>query len=183
MLRPAISLATYVAAGLLVFPTRVPAAGFSPTLAKKNSGGHEVVYPAAGNCSNPLKEADPCIVKVIADAGSYCAYIAGGISKDTNWWQVASIPIMLLSVTGTALGVSSIAAAKSWAAVGGTSGIAAAYSTNASTATATDNQRLMAITTAAQQLAPLDPTKITSLSAALSVATQCRAAAGTSNGK
>jgi hypothetical protein len=167
----------------VLFPPDAMAA-FSAALARANNQDKEASFPQfdSSSCTQP-KDDDPattaCIIKLIGDASSYCSYIAGGITKDESWWQKARIPILLISVTGTALGVSSIAAAKSWAAVGGTSGIASSWNSDTTSVNSSDDARLNAINTAVKQLSNLAPTKLASIPTALSVGAQCRATAGT----
>lgn len=174
-----------IIAGVLTVGLMVPVdalAGFSMALAKANTKDNQEVPFPTSTCPAGVKDGDgsanTCVIKMITDAGAYCAFIAGGFVKDETWWSRARIPILLISVTGTALGVSSIAAAKSWAAVGGTSGIASGWNTDSTSVTTADDQRLSKIGTVATQLSALDPSKLSSLTTAVSVALQCRAAAG-----
>src|ERR1700728_4833614 len=106
-------------------------AGFSMPLAKANTKDNQEVPFPTSTCGANVKDGDgsatSCVIKMITDAGNYCAFIAGGFTKDETWWSKARIPILVISVAGTALGVSSIASAKSWPAVGGSSGIASGW--------------------------------------------------------
>jgi hypothetical protein len=169
---------------LVLLLPREALAGFSMAVATaRQTDRQEVPFPTP-DCPPDVKDGDGsatnCVIKVIADAGKYCSFIADGFTKDEGWWQKARIPILVISVAGTALGVSSISSAKSWAAVGGTSGIASSWNSDTTSATSADDQHLNAVTTAVKQLAGLDPTKLASLTTAISIAAQCSAAAGAS---
>ena len=171
---------------------------FSPSLAAKNtshrtkdangnwSAGRYVPFPdlqiVCGEAALSATANDPttitCTAKMINAAGDYCAFIASGISSSSRAWQYAKIPILLLSVAGTALGVSSIASAKSWAAVGGTSGIASSWNSETTNVSGDANARVTVINNAAQKLSGLDITDAKNLTTAISIATQCGSAAG-----
>lgn len=165
----------------LLMPTDAKAT-FSMSVAKHNNKDNQEVPFPQSSCPDTVKEGDAstttCVIKMITDAGSYCAFIAGGFTKDETWWSKARIPILVISVAGTALGVSSITSAKSWASVGGTSGIASGWNTDSTSVTTADDQRLSSIGLIAAKLAGLDPTKLASMTTAVSVALQCRAAVG-----
>jgi hypothetical protein len=178
---------SYLFAVALAVSTLVPfnaMAGFSTALAvSRTADKREVSYPQIACAADVIKANDGsttlCILQFITDTGRYCAFIAKGFSQDVTWWTRARIPILVISVAGTALGVSSISSAKSWAAVGGTSGIASGWNSDSTSASTGDQASLSKISTAAAKLASLDPTKLTSISAANDVAVECQAAAGT----
>lgn len=163
-------------------------AGFSYALAKQS---HVAVtgedtpppFPTGEGCDTATTDAGvlKCTTKAISSAAAYCTFVAGGFSKDQTWWQKARIPILIISVAGTALGVSAISSAKSWAAVGGTSGIASSWNSDSTSVSSADDQRLNSIKDSAGKLANLDLKDLKTYSTAVSVAAQCRAAAGSTS--
>jgi hypothetical protein len=154
--------------------------------AHKATAGQDAAVPAfptGDGCDNATTDSGKiaCTTKAIAGAASYCNFVAGGFVKDESWWSRARIPILVISVASTALGVSTIASAKSWAAVGGSTGIASGWNADSTAVSNSDDARLSSIKDSVSKLAGLDLTDLKSFSTALSIAAQCRAAAGSSS--
>jgi hypothetical protein len=109
-------------------------------------------------------------------AAQVCVDAAQLYNRDVDNVFKTSTAFEMLAILGTALGTTTIPAHAAWAALGGTSGITAAWKTESDARNQTDQQRLRAVNAAADSIAGLsngNPSTLTEKS--LAAAIKCAA--------
>jgi hypothetical protein len=70
-------------------------------------------------------------------------FVAGGFVKKPILVKPGKVPILVISLAGTALGVSTIASAQAWAAVDGSTGIASGGNADSTVVSNSDDATLL----------------------------------------
>jgi|SRR5579862_2376406 len=140
--------------------------------------------PTQAPCSGTVDDA--CAAEAVRVAAAQCSADAKFFRTQTTGWQHLGLALILISAVSTAVGASAtIANAKIWSTLGGTTGLGAA-TTAVNSDISGDQSGLNAITTALAALTKLvtttpAPKPLAIYQAALLYAGQCDAAANTSS--